>query len=145
LLLTAINPHFSNGHGWQPECSCHIFCDLVDLASSSGSTTIYFFNDVILAIFQAHFHADLPYTRTGSTNLLIINPYRTLANVDDLSAKVYEKCSYKDTSLLVLNSPRPFQLHLYDVAAQVYLLMHCRNKFQAHPSFFASTDVVGWG
>lgn len=105
--------------------------DLVDLVSSSGSATIYPSDDVILSVLQARFRADLPYTRIGSSNLLVINPYKTLANVNDVSAKEYEERCYKDTSLPMLDSPRPLQPHLYDMAARVYLLMRRRNESQA--------------
>jgi chitin synthase len=105
--------------------------DLVDLVSSSGSVTIYPSDDAILAVLQARFRGDLPYTRIGSANLLVINPYKILANVNDVSAKEYEERSYKDTALPALDSPRPLQPHLYDVAARVYLLMRRRNESQA--------------
>lgn len=105
--------------------------DLVDLVSSSGSVTIYPSDDAILAVLQARFRADLPYTTIASTNLLVINPYKTLANVNDVSAKEYEERSYKDTSLPLVDSPRPLQPHLYDLAAKVYLLMRRRNESQA--------------
>jgi Myosin head (motor domain) len=105
--------------------------DLVDLVSSTGSTTIYPSDDAILAVLQARFRADLPYTRIGATNLVVINPYKTLANVNDLSAKEYEERCYKDTSLPMVNSPKPLQPHLYDLAAKVYLLMRRRNESQA--------------
>ena len=116
--------------------------DLVDLVSSSGSATIYPSDDVILAVLQARFRADLPYTRIGSTNLLVINPYKTLASVNDVSAKEYEERSYKDTSLPVLDSPRPLQPHLYDVAARVYLLMRRRNESQAVVTRFVIQHVL---
>ncbi|KAF8967535.1 chitin synthase [Flammula alnicola] len=104
--------------------------DLVDLVSSSGSATIYPSDDAILAVLQARFRADLPYTRIGTTNLVAVNPYKTLASVNDVSAKEYEEQSYKDTSLPMVNSPRPLQPHLYDLAARVYLLMRRRNESQ---------------
>lgn len=104
--------------------------DLVDLVSSSGSATIYPSDDAILAVLQARFRADLPYTRIGSTQLVAINPYKTLANVNDVSAKDYEERSYKDTSLPMVDSPRPLQPHLYDLAARVYLLMRRSNESQ---------------
>ena len=81
--------------------------DLVDLVSSSGSATIYPSNNAIHAVLQARFHADLPYTRIGCTNLLVVNPYKALANVNDVSAKEYEERSYKDTSLPMLDSLGP--------------------------------------
>ena len=105
--------------------------DLVDLVSSSTSAIIYPSDDAILAVLQARFRADLPYTRVGTTNLVVVNPYKTLANVNDLSAKDYEDRCYKDTSLPMVDSPRPLQPHLYEQAAKVYLLMRRRNESQA--------------
>jgi chitin synthase len=105
--------------------------DLVDLVSSSGPATVYPSDDAILAVLQARFRADLPYTRIGATNLVVVNPYKTLANVNDLSAKEYEERCYKDTGLPMVDSPKPLQPHLYDLAAKVYLLMRRRNESQA--------------
>lgn len=105
--------------------------DLVDLVSSSGTTTIYPSDDAILTVLQARFRADLPYTNIGTSNLVVVNPYKTLANVNDVSAKEYEDRCYKDTSLPMVDSPRPLQPHLYDFAAKVYLLMRRRNQTQA--------------
>ncbi|RDB20078.1 Chitin synthase 8 [Hypsizygus marmoreus] len=105
--------------------------DLVDLVSSSGSATIYPSDDAILAVLQARFRADLPYTRIAATNLVVVNPYKTLANINDISAKDYEERCYKDTSLPMVDSPKPLQPHLYDLAAKVYLLMRRRNESQA--------------
>lgn len=103
----------------------------MDLISSSGSATIYPSDDTVLAVLQARFRADLPYTRIGATNLVAINPYKTLANINDVSAQDYEEQSYKDTSLPMADSPRPLQPHLYDLAARVYLLMRRRNESQS--------------
>lgn len=105
--------------------------DLVDLVSSSGSATIYPSDDAILAVLQARFRADLPYTKIGAANLVVVNPYKTLANVNDLSAKEYEERCYKDTSLPMADSPKPLQPHLYELAAKVYLLMRRRNESQS--------------
>ncbi|KAG6809077.1 hypothetical protein H0H92_001693 [Tricholoma furcatifolium] len=105
--------------------------DLGDLISSTGAATIYPSDDTILAVLQARFRADLPYTRIGATNLVVVNPYKTLANVNDASAKEYEERCYKDTSLPMVDSPKPLQPHLYDLAARVYLLMRRRNQSQA--------------
>lgn len=116
--------------------------DLIDLVSSSGSVTIFPSDDAILAVLQARFRADLPYTMIGTTNLIVVNPYKTLANVNDVSAKEYEERSYKDTSLPIADSPRPLQPHLYDVAARVYLLMRRRNQSQAVVSRFVTSVVL---
>lgn len=105
--------------------------DLVDLVSSSSSATIYPSDDAILHVLQARFRADLPYTRIGTSNLVVVNPYKTLANVNDVSAREYEERCYKDTSLPMVDSPRPLQPHLYEQAAKVYLLMRRRQETQA--------------
>ncbi|KAK0443981.1 glycosyltransferase family 2 protein [Desarmillaria tabescens] len=115
--------------------------DLVDLVSSSGSATIYPSDDAILAVLQARFRADLPYTRVGASNLVVVNPYKTLANVNDISAKEYEERCYKDTSLPMVDSPKPLQPHLYDLAARVYLVMRRRNESQA----LLSRGITGAG
>ncbi|PBK94008.1 chitin synthase [Armillaria gallica] len=115
--------------------------DLVDLVSSSGSATIYPSDDAILAVLQARFRADLPYTRVGASNLVVVNPYKTLANINDISAKEYEERCYKDTSLPMVDSPKPLQPHLYDLAARVYLVMRRRNESQA----LLSRGITGAG
>ncbi|KAH9947205.1 chitin synthase [Amylocystis lapponica] len=97
--------------------------DLTDLVSSSSSATVYPTDDTILAVLQARFRADLPYTRVGASNLIVVNPYKTLANVNDTSAQEYEERSYKDTSLPLPGGPPPLPPHLFDLAARVYLLM----------------------
>ncbi|KAJ8453838.1 hypothetical protein ONZ45_g19545 [Pleurotus djamor] len=105
--------------------------DLVDLVSSSGTATIYPSDDAILGVLQARFRADLPYTRIGATNLVVVNPYKTLANVNDASAKEYTDRCYKDTAMPMADSPKPLQPHLYDLAARVYLMMRRRNESQS--------------
>ncbi|KAI0048077.1 P-loop containing nucleoside triphosphate hydrolase protein, partial [Auriscalpium vulgare] len=105
--------------------------DLVDLVSSSGSATVYPNDDLILATLQSRFRADLPYTRINATDLVVVNPYKLLANANDASAKEYEERSYKDTSLALPGSQPPLPPHLYDLAARVYLLMRRRNESQS--------------
>lgn len=104
--------------------------DLADLVSSSSSATVYPSDDTILAVLQARFRADLPYTRVGASNLIVVNPYKTLANVNDISAKEYEERCYKDTSF-PLPGAASLPPHLYDLAARVYLLMRRRMESQA--------------
>jgi chitin synthase len=123
LLLTSMAAHLT-----QATISSG---DLVDLVSSSNSVTIYPNDDTIVNVLQARFRADLPYTTIGTTNLIVVNPYKSLANVNDASAKEYEDRCYKDTSLPVADSPRPLQPHLFDLAAKVYLLMRRREESQA--------------
>nr|BAF37218.1 chitin synthase [Lentinula edodes]BAF41220.1 chitin synthase [Lentinula edodes] len=97
----------------------------------SPYATIYPTDDAILAVLQARFRADLPYTRAGATNFVAINPYKTLASVNNASAKEYEERSYKDTSLPMVDSPKLLQPHIYDLAARMYLVMRRRNESQA--------------
>jgi len=105
--------------------------DLVDLVSSSGSAKIYPNDDAIISVLHARFRADLPYTSIGSSNIVVVNPYKTLANVNDASAKEYEERCYKDTTLPMVDSPKPLQPHMYELAAKVYLLMRRREESQA--------------
>ncbi|KAJ6617006.1 chitin synthase [Mycena sp. CBHHK59/15] len=97
--------------------------DLVDLVSSSGAATIYPNDEAVLAVLHARFRADLPYTRIGSTHLLVVNPLKTLASVNDASAREYEDRCYKDTTLPAIDSPKPLQPHVYELACRIYLLM----------------------
>jgi len=117
--------------------------DLVDLVSSSASATIYPTDDAILSALHARFRADLPYTRIGTCNLVVVNPYKTLASVNDASAKEYEERCYKDTSLPLVDSPKPLQPHVYDLAAKIYLLMKRRNESQSILTRYVSRYLIG--
>ena len=104
--------------------------DLVHLVSTSHSATVYPSDDAILAVLNTRFRSDLPYSRIGTTNLLVVNPYKTLANVNDISAREYEERCYKETSLSLASS-RLLQPHLYELAAQIYLLMRRTKQSQS--------------
>jgi chitin synthase len=73
----------------------------------------------------------LPYTTIGASNIVAVNPYKTLANINESSAKDYEERCYKDTSLPIVGSATPLQPHVYDFAAKVYLLIRRREESQA--------------
>ncbi|KAH9919697.1 chitin synthase [Fomitopsis serialis] len=105
--------------------------ELTDLISSSSSATVYPSDDTLLSVLQARFRTDLPYARIGTSNLVVVNPYKTLNNVSDASAKEYEERCYKDTSIPLPGDPPPPQPHIYDLAARVYLLMRRRNESQS--------------
>jgi hypothetical protein len=104
--------------------------DLADLVAASAQATVYPSDDALLAVLQARFRADLPYSRIGSCSLVAVNPYKSLANVNDASAREYEQRCYRDTALPMADSPRPLQPHLYDLAARLYLLMRRRRESQ---------------
>lgn len=96
--------------------------DLALLVSSSPSATVYPSDDAILAVLNTRFRSDLPYSRIGTTTLLVVNPYKALANVNDISAREYEERCYKETGLSLASSTL-LQPHPYELAAQIYLLM----------------------
>lgn len=105
--------------------------DLTDLLALSSPAQLHPTDDAILAVLTARFRADLPYTRIGSTDLVVVNPCKTLANLNDASAKEYEERCYKDTKLGLADSRRPPQPHVYEQAAKIYLLMRRRLESQA--------------
>ncbi|KIK53045.1 glycosyltransferase family 2 protein [Collybiopsis luxurians FD-317 M1] len=105
--------------------------ELLDLVSSSGAATIYPTPDPILSVLQSRFRADLPYTRIGSSNLVVVNPFKTLGSVGNASAKEYEERCYRDTSQGVgADRPKELQPHVYDFAARMYLVMRRRKENQ---------------
>ncbi|KAF7317673.1 Glycosyltransferase family 2 protein [Mycena kentingensis (nom. inval.)] len=104
--------------------------DMLDLVSSSGAATIYPNDDAVLTVLHARFRADLPFTRIGATHLLVVNPLKTLPSVNDASAREYEERCYKDTSIPAIDSPKPLQPHVYELACRMYLLMRRRNESQ---------------
>ena len=104
--------------------------DLVHLVSTSHSATVYPSDDTIVTVLNTRFRSDLPYSRIGTTSLLVVNPYKSLANVNDISAKEYEERCYKETGLSLASS-RLLQPHLYELAAQIYLLMRRTKQSQS--------------
>ena len=105
--------------------------DLIDLISTSASTTVYPTDDAILAVLNARFRSDNPYTRISTSNLVVVNPYKTLANTNEVSAKDYEERCYRDTNMPLPGGPAPAPPHLYELAAKVYLVMRRRNQSQS--------------
>lgn len=105
--------------------------DLADLLAISSPAQLHPTDDAILAVLTARLRADLPYARIASTALVVLNPCKTLANVNDASAKEYEERCYKDTKLGLADSRRPPQPHAYEQAAKIYLLMRRRIESQA--------------
>ncbi|KAI9508915.1 glycosyltransferase family 2 protein [Russula earlei] len=105
--------------------------DLVDLVSSSANATVHPTDDAILQVLQASFRADRPYFRVNTSNFVVVNPFKSLANTNDISAKEYEDRCYKDTSPPHSSSQPPLPPHPYDLAARAYLLMRRRGESQA--------------
>ncbi|KAH8827732.1 chitin synthase [Flagelloscypha sp. PMI_526] len=65
--------------------------NLVDLVSSSPTATIYPTSEVILQVLQARFRADLCYTKVGSRELVVINPWKVQK---DLQPHIYQLASH---------------------------------------------------
>ncbi|KAH9045438.1 glycosyltransferase family 2 protein [Lactarius pseudohatsudake] len=105
--------------------------DLVDLLPPSTSTIVYPTDDAILQVLQASFRVDRPYFRINTSHFIVVNPYKSLANTNDNTAKEYEERSYKDTSPPSGSTQPPLPPHLYDLAARAYLLMRRRSESQA--------------
>jgi chitin synthase len=105
--------------------------DLIELVSSSGSATVYPSDDAVLSTLHSRFRADLPYARIGTAHLVALNPYKALANTNDASAKDYEDRCYKDTALALPGSQPPLPPHIYELAAQLYLVMRRKREVQS--------------
>jgi chitin synthase len=106
--------------------------ELADLVSQANTgVTVIPSDDAILAVLQARFRSDHPYTRISTSNLVVVNPYKALANTNDASAREYEERCYRDTSLSLVRGAPPLQPHLFDMAARMYLLMRRRNESQS--------------
>jgi chitin synthase len=105
--------------------------DLVDIVSPSASTVVYPTDDAILQVLQASFRVDRPYFRINTSHFVVVNPYKSLANTNDNTAKEYEERCYKDTSSSSGSSRPSLPPHLYDLAARVYLLMRRRGESHA--------------
>jgi len=106
--------------------------DLTDLVVASSSTaTVYPSDDNVVAVLQSRFRSDLPFTRIGASTLVVVNPLKVLASINDASAQEYEERNYKDTSIPTADSPKALQPHLYDLACRVYLLMRRRKESQS--------------
>ncbi|KAG6374569.1 hypothetical protein JVT61DRAFT_3922 [Boletus reticuloceps] len=54
--------------------------NLVHLVCASNSSTVYPSDNAVVAVLNTRFRSDLTYSRTGTTNLLVVNAY-TSANL----------------------------------------------------------------
>ncbi|KAG8739227.1 hypothetical protein FRC10_005858 [Ceratobasidium sp. 414] len=108
--------------------------DLTALVSSTGGSTIYPNEEAILGVLQTRFRADEPYVRIASTTLVVVNPLKALASVNDLSAAEYAKLAR------AVEKPR-LQPHIYELAARVYAMM----KRTGNPQSVVFRGVTGSG
>ncbi|KAG8770137.1 hypothetical protein FRC12_004485 [Ceratobasidium sp. 428] len=109
--------------------------DLTALVSSTGGSTIYPNEETILGILQTRFRADEPYVRIAGTTLVVVNPLKALASVNDLSAAEYAK--------LAKAAEKPhLQPHVYELAARVYAMMM---KWTGNPQSVVFRGISGSG
>lgn len=107
--------------------------DLVSLVSANVSATVYPTDDAILAALQARFRSEQPYTRLGSSTLVVLNPLRTLANLSDASAEQYRKL-YAEAAWEAGRAQHPDEAlppHPYELATRVYHMMRRTRQSQA--------------
>jgi chitin synthase len=97
----------------------------------NAQVTVHPSDDQFLAVLQARFRQDQPYTRLSSSNLLVVNPYKALQDTNDASAAAYEERAYRDTTASYNGGPAPLQPHPFDLAARMYLMLRRRNESQA--------------
>ncbi|KDN43897.1 glycosyltransferase family 2 protein [Tilletiaria anomala UBC 951] len=108
--------------------------DLVSLVSSNASTTVYPSDDAVLALLQQRFRSDQPYTRLASSTLVVVNPLRMLANLNEASAEAYALKCYADTKWDQEKRTSPIDVlppHPYELAARAYHAMRRTKKSQA--------------
>ncbi|CAD6906470.1 unnamed protein product [Tilletia controversa] len=97
--------------------------DLVNLVSANANTTVYPSDDVLLATLQQRFRADAHYTNLSSSQLIVLNPFRTLANLNDASAEDYRKRAFAEPNWEAEYKTSPTEAvapHPYDLAARIY-------------------------
>ncbi|PWN43013.1 hypothetical protein IE81DRAFT_346989 [Ceraceosorus guamensis] len=107
--------------------------DLVSLVTSTSSTTVQLSDDTVLSHLQQRFRSEQPYSRLGGTSLIVINPLRTLANLNDASADAYRKL-YNEASWEQSGSLQPddrLPPHPYEFATRVYHAMRRTKESQA--------------
>lgn len=98
--------------------------DLTSLVTASGPHPT---EDTLLSLLHARFRLDLPYAFIGSSNLLVVNPLKSLANCNDASAADYEEKTYRD----VTDAPSTLPPHLYELASRAYLVMRRTGQSQS--------------
>jgi chitin synthase len=104
--------------------------DLAELAVPRQGVTTHPSDDHVLAVLQARFRQDQPYTAIGTQNLVVVNPNKALSSSNDASAREYEDRAYRDTQLPLAGTPA-LQPHPFELAAKMYLLLRRRNESQA--------------
>lgn len=104
--------------------------DVVALIKDEGGVSRYPSDDDLVALLQGRFRSDLPYTRLGDSTLLVVNPLKTLANLNDASASSYAEKEF-DAAQGGDKPDRSLQPHIYELAVRVYALASRRRENQS--------------
>ncbi|KAG0168377.1 hypothetical protein DFQ28_004896 [Apophysomyces sp. BC1034] len=78
-------------------------------------------------LLQSRFRRNLPYTRAGHSNLVVVNPYQPLELLNDATLQAYADAGYRDVSEHKLF----MQPHVYDLAARAYFHMRRTGEDQS--------------
>ena len=108
--------------------------DLVNLINAQASQVMLPTDDTIVSALQQRFRADLPYARISATSLLVVNPLRTLANLNDASAEDYRQKTYANAKWEREQKDSPdvaLPPHPYELAGRVYHMLRRTGKCQA--------------
>ncbi|PWN24363.1 hypothetical protein BDZ90DRAFT_122125 [Jaminaea rosea] len=99
--------------------------DLAHLASST-STSSHPTAASIVQTLQQRLRSDQPYTRLSSSTLVVVNPLRPLANLNDASAQDYQARTYGGATWEKERQPSPEEVlppHPYELACRAYHMM----------------------
>lgn len=105
--------------------------DLTTLASSSDAPPS---SQEVVSTLQQRLRSELPYTRLSSSTLLVVNPLRNLANLNDASAEDYRQRCYADADWEQQQKSSPdaaLPPHPYELAARAYHMMRRTGEDQA--------------
>jgi chitin synthase len=94
-----------------------------DICSLSNPT-----EDSIVSALHMRFKRDLPYTRIGANNLIVVNSFQTVESLNDASLAQYANTIYRD---LDIKTQAKLQPHIYDLAARVYYQLRRTSENQS--------------
>lgn len=83
--------------------------------------------DSITNLLSSRFKRSQPYTRSGHSNLIVVNPYQPLEILNDATLKSYADIGYRN----VVENKSFMQPHVYDLAARVYFHMRRTGEDQS--------------
>lgn len=113
--------------------------NLTDLLPASSSATAVHLPspDVLVALLAARYRQEHTSTYVGDSTLVVLNPLRTLSDVNEASKAEYEDRAYKVRGGAGGEEVQP---HAYDLACRVYLVMRRTGETQG----VVFRCVLGW-